>query len=719
MGDGAKEEPAQQTEPKFLAKAGWLKKAPGRLLASYKDRYVHVEKTEVAVYENKDLQNCIERFDLENYDKCLDLKTPFKKRHRMILVRSPKSGNKVHDMKFQAQSAEEKEAWIKAFGDAINRAKNKVFDEVKVDDSSNLEHVTRTRPKANPNRRPPTRIHMREVAEVSSEGILRLDLDLEGAVMPNGTHHSAVDGSHTSKDTTTSSAQSSSGGSTQTPTVENTEDEAQKKPEEIPQKKVIKPPMPPTKEAKVSSVSQDEPAKDGPQKKVLKPPMPPTKEAKPNVSPEEEATEETPSEQVPEVSPEDIKKPDPPPTPPNKPSSHHSTNGSSESPQSRSDPHPPVPPSKEKKPCHQTVEPDQALQSSDQEKKEEEEGEEEASMKETVVEAQDKDEPITGNEVLHVRHDAAESPDTDGDDCEEELQETFSGNNTESSNEAEIPTEPLRKSPSPLAAAKESPDSPENCAASTHSAPQTDSSDPDPSASPAQAEDSTPESDFPSIIVSLGDSLSDSLSLSPLLCRSSAEKKHKSEEKSVDSGQHSDAESEGSGCEDTLAASTAALRGSHVGLDMLDNGEDDIQTSAPPVQTQASNKPPIKPRLFTYSRLEPMAPLSAKAKSASSGDLLSCAEVRTQVNQPRAAVKKSLGAQRDEVTKLEGKVALEIENTSDLLSRVSDPQRGADGEGTPEELLAEAMEKLKKADLVLREVNKLKLKHNSHDRKSW
>lgn len=33
-------------------------------------------------------------------------------------------------MKFQAQTAEEKEAWIKALRGGINRAKNKVFDEV-------------------------------------------------------------------------------------------------------------------------------------------------------------------------------------------------------------------------------------------------------------------------------------------------------------------------------------------------------------------------------------------------------------------------------------------------------------------------------------------------------------------------------------------------------------------------------------------------------------
>lgn len=48
-----KEEPAQSKEPKFLAKAGWVKKAQGRLLASYKERYVHVEKTEIVVYEDE------------------------------------------------------------------------------------------------------------------------------------------------------------------------------------------------------------------------------------------------------------------------------------------------------------------------------------------------------------------------------------------------------------------------------------------------------------------------------------------------------------------------------------------------------------------------------------------------------------------------------------------------------------------------------------------
>lgn len=50
---GAKEDPAQSKVPKFLAKAGWVKKAPAKLLASYKDRFIHVEKTELVVYENE------------------------------------------------------------------------------------------------------------------------------------------------------------------------------------------------------------------------------------------------------------------------------------------------------------------------------------------------------------------------------------------------------------------------------------------------------------------------------------------------------------------------------------------------------------------------------------------------------------------------------------------------------------------------------------------
>lgn len=37
----------------------------------------------------------------------------------------------VSDIKFQASNGEEKESWIKALNEGINRGKNKAFDEVR------------------------------------------------------------------------------------------------------------------------------------------------------------------------------------------------------------------------------------------------------------------------------------------------------------------------------------------------------------------------------------------------------------------------------------------------------------------------------------------------------------------------------------------------------------------------------------------------------------
>ncbi|XP_044054190.1 hyphal wall protein 1 [Siniperca chuatsi] len=736
MEDGVKEDPAQCKEPKFLGKAGWVKKAPGRLLASYKDRYIHVEKTEIVVYENEDLQNCLERLDLENYEKCHELKSPFKKKNRLILIRSPKSGNKVHDVKFQAQTAEEKEAWIKALSDGINRAKNKVFDEVKVDESSNLEHVTRTRPKGNRNRRPPTRIHMKEVAVVSSDGILRLDLDLEDALMPNGTHHSSVHGSETPKEAIklpTPLSSASEGAEKQSgPSVE---EEAQTEPEVSPQKKVIKPPMPPTKEPKPSSASEDEPNKDdGPEKKVLKPPMPPSKEAKPSVSPVVEATEEAKAEKMSEKSPDARKKTGPPPTPPNKPSSSSSMSNLVEASQSKTNSHPPTPPSKEKKPSHPSVEPDQEVQGTTDENKEKgEDNKEEVTG--TAVETDEADQSISKEAVPSVRDDEPEGPSAEGQVSEEESGETISsGINKASDCDPQTPTQPVRKSPSPLLTPKKKPEKPvqpdmQHIEDNTTITQPNEGQDPtallqtasDTSASSPQAEEALPKSEVPSVVVSLNDPATDSLSLSPLLCHLPGEKKKKAEEKSVDSGQHSDDDSEGSGSEDTVAASTAALRGSHAGLDMLDASEDDIHVSVSLRPTEAATKPQVKSKVFPCQRSEPTPPLkpSTKARSASIGDLLSDSSVCIQVRQHTRAVAGSDRASSDEVMKLEAEVALEIEKTSELLSRVSQSQKGSDGEGMPEDLLAKAMEKLKSADRVLREVKKLKPAKNSSNRKSW
>uniref|UniRef100_H3A7V7 Pleckstrin homology domain containing O2 n=1 Tax=Latimeria chalumnae TaxID=7897 RepID=H3A7V7_LATCH len=61
------------------------------------------------------------------------------------------------DIKFLAPSLEDKNSWIEALNKAIGRAKNRAFDEVTVDKSCALEHVTRDRVKVSHARRPPTR----------------------------------------------------------------------------------------------------------------------------------------------------------------------------------------------------------------------------------------------------------------------------------------------------------------------------------------------------------------------------------------------------------------------------------------------------------------------------------------------------------------------------------------------------------------------------------
>ncbi|XP_037553582.1 pleckstrin homology domain-containing family O member 2 [Nematolebias whitei] len=672
MEDGTKEDTAQHKKPKFLSKAGWVKKAHGKLLTSYKDRYVHVEKTEVVVYEHEDLQNCLERFDLENYESCHELKSPFKKKHRLVLIRSPKPGNKVHDVKFQTQSAEEKEAWMKALSDCISRAKNKVFDEVKVDESINLEHVTRTRPKGNCNRRPPTRIHMKEVADVSCDGILRLDLDLEDAVMPNGTHRANTDGTETTK-----GAQTDAGKVSGNPLVPVVEEDAQAEPEAPTQKKAIKPPMPPTKEAKSKSASEDEPVtNDGLEKKV---PVPPLKEAKPS----EEAANDQRAGVKKKAGP-------PPPTPPNKPSTSSSLSNLTEISPSMPNSHPPTPPAKEKKPLKTAAELDQQVQAAADEKKEKEED----SGSETTEPAVETDELNSDK----VEDDQLESAAAKEKVSDEETPEAVScGIIKTSDNDQQEPAAPQGKSLSPPLISKKS--------SEDHVPPATQNKT-DPSA--------ITKPDAPSVVVSCNDPLTDSLSL---LCHLSGEKKKKkkAEEKSVDSGQHSDDESEGSGCEDSLAASTAALRGSNVALDVLDASDDSIQVS---VNLRPSAELQVRPNAFPCRRSQPLQkppkPLN-KPRSASIGDLLSEPSDCSQKQRGRAA-DKNTPALKDDVTNLEIEVALEMEKTSELLSKA---QGESCGEDVPEDLLAKALEKLKKADKVLREVNKLKLTKNTIDRMSW
>ncbi|XP_078189505.1 pleckstrin homology domain-containing family O member 2 isoform X1 [Callithrix jacchus] len=180
--EGVKEVSEKPRGAQMVDKAGWIKKSSGGLLGFWKDRYLLLCQAQLLVYENEDEQKCVETVELGSYEKCQDLRALLKRKHRFILLRSP--GNKVSDIKFQAPSGEEKESWIKALNEGINRGKNKAFDEVKVDKSCALEHVTRDRVRGGQRRRPPTRIHLKEVASAASDGLLRLDLDVPDSGPP-------------------------------------------------------------------------------------------------------------------------------------------------------------------------------------------------------------------------------------------------------------------------------------------------------------------------------------------------------------------------------------------------------------------------------------------------------------------------------------------------------------------------------------------------------
>ncbi|NXK97217.1 PKHO2 protein, partial [Formicarius rufipectus] len=228
-------------------KYGWIKKSSGGLLGLWKDRYIQLRKTQLVVYEDEDEQKCIETVELESYDKCQELRALLKRKNRFILIRSP--GKKVHDIKFQAPTLEEKESWIKALNEGINRGKNKIFDEVKVDESLSLDHVTRDRVKVSHGRRPPTRSHLKEAAKCTSDGILRLDLDI-------------VDSGP--------------------PTFDSTISESDNEP---PQKETPKPPMPPKKPTGTKENQDAENnVPDQEHKKPLSPPLPPDKKLKEGIT---------------------------------------------------------------------------------------------------------------------------------------------------------------------------------------------------------------------------------------------------------------------------------------------------------------------------------------------------------------------------------------------------------------------------------------------------
>ncbi|XP_068173958.1 uncharacterized protein plekho2 isoform X2 [Antennarius striatus] len=496
---------------------------------------------------------------------------------------------------------------------------------VKIDESCNLEHVTRTRPKGNQNRRPPSRIHLKQATSAPSKDVLDLDT-VPDETLPNGTHCSHWDAPP---------KEAIHVGIPLSQTIEATE-----KPEGIEEEAEGEPELQPEPKA----VPDDEPGTAGcHKKKVLKPPMPPSKDAKPCVLFVEETAVETGP---------DSKKSDPPATIPN----NHTPKA-----------HPPTPPPKEKKPSHPAVEGDQ---------------------QDRVVPGDDEPapSPVGG-------HDSERAS---GSSSEEESGETRSSDvNRLSNSRSATPTESLSVNSSPLLTAK--------VQAEESGPPGTDHRE-DEETPPTEGQEPTAllpvatatETGLPDVLLTVP--VNDGFSPSPALCLfEGGGEGRREEEKSVDSGQDSDDDSE-----DTLGGSTFALRGSHAVLEVLCD-EENLQ-----IGTKLGKAVAAWGSHVPSQELPPQcSEKPSKVWSASSGDLTSESSARIpERKRSRAA------ASCDDVTNLSAGSPLEMEETHLPFQPASPSQ---DDEGSP----AEATEELKMGDPLLRGVKNLEPAQNSGYRKSW
>ncbi|KAG8509212.1 Pleckstrin homology domain-containing family O member 1 [Galemys pyrenaicus] len=166
-------------------KVGWVRKFCGKGIFReiWKNRYVVLKGDQLYISDKevKDEKNIQEVFDLSDYEKCEELrksKSRSKKNHsKFTLTHSRQPGNTAPNLIFLAVSPEEKESWVSVLHTAITRAKNRILDEVTVEEDSLLAHPTRDRAKIQHSRRPPTRGHLMAVASTStSDGMLTLDL---------------------------------------------------------------------------------------------------------------------------------------------------------------------------------------------------------------------------------------------------------------------------------------------------------------------------------------------------------------------------------------------------------------------------------------------------------------------------------------------------------------------------------------------------------------
>ncbi|XP_031589140.1 pleckstrin homology domain-containing family O member 1-A isoform X1 [Oreochromis aureus] len=174
--------PVQQPE-----KVGWIRKFCGRGIFRelWRSRYMVLRGDHLYISDKevKDERKAQEVFDLADYERSEELrkaKSRSKKNHsRFTVLRCKQPGNTAPNLVFLAVSPEEKESWVNALSMAIIKAKNRILDEVTIEEDSTLVHPTRDRAKIPYGRRLPTRGHLMAVASTSSHGMLTLDLVAE------------------------------------------------------------------------------------------------------------------------------------------------------------------------------------------------------------------------------------------------------------------------------------------------------------------------------------------------------------------------------------------------------------------------------------------------------------------------------------------------------------------------------------------------------------
>ncbi|XP_054461637.1 pleckstrin homology domain-containing family O member 1-A [Anoplopoma fimbria] len=168
-------------------KVGWIRKFCGRGIFRelWRNRFVVLRGDQLYISDKevKDERRAQEVFDLADYERSEELrkaKSRSKKNHsRFTLLRCRRPGNAVPNLVFLAVSPEEKESWVNALNVAIIKAKNRILDEVTIEEDGALVHPTRDRAKIPHGRRLPTRGHLMAVASTSSHGMLTLDLVAE------------------------------------------------------------------------------------------------------------------------------------------------------------------------------------------------------------------------------------------------------------------------------------------------------------------------------------------------------------------------------------------------------------------------------------------------------------------------------------------------------------------------------------------------------------